>query len=105
MQYVQHDFAVLKMIAGAGDPDRDPVIRNRLKREGNAGYLLVRKAGRTGYPSDREAFEQCRSAVEVVQIRVRQEDLINVANAAVPQVWRDDAAGDVGAGYCTGIVE
>ena len=105
MQDRQLDLAQAQPVAGAQHAHWDTPRLQFLHRPPHRRRRSLSKRRRAAHLAHRETLQQGDEAVEVIQVGVGQHQLVDPADAAVPQERRDVAARDLRAADAADVVE
>src|SRR5215813_11455644 len=105
MQYFQIDFARGQAVAGLDNTHWYPVAIDYFENAIDARRVAVCEGRCATDLTNRKAIQQRRQAIEVIEVGMRNEDLVDAADALVPEERCDVPAGHFRAGHGAGIVE
>src|SRR5689334_17359412 len=98
MQNMKRYAVLLPALSGLHDAHRDAARLDGGQGLTDGGQLAASEARRASHAADGEAVEERNESVEVVEVGVREHDVVDPPDAPAPQERRDVSAGHVRAG-------
>src|SRR5437588_10371712 len=92
-------------VARVDNSHGDLMVLERLHQQADAWRVLLREARCRGHLANRKTLQQGHHSVKVIEIRMRKEDFVDPADAAVPEVGCDLTPRDIGTAERSGVIQ